>query len=400
MKVPTSLANAFRRNPFPVYAALRRVAPVIQLRRGVWAVFDYETVKRALVDQDAFSSRAAPPGGGPLDWLIFQDPPRHTALRALIARTFAPRAVASLETRVRAIADRLLDDALPRGQMDLVTEFAVKLPLLVIAEMLGLPVADTPRMTGWGAAIIGLGDTIYGGERAVRAGREYRAAREEMRPYLLGLVAERRAAPRDDLITRLAESEIDGERLTDDDIFSFFELLLLAGTETTTNLIANTILCFFEHPEQYARVRSAPELVPAALEEVLRYRTPVQMVFRAAARDITLRNRVIPQGALILAMVGSANRDPRQFPNADRFDIGRTGQPHVGFGHGAHFCIGAALARLEGRIAITTLLERAADLQRATRRPWVPRTGINVHGPSSLPVRVAAARTSSQVGRS
>ena len=390
MMIPTALANALRRNPFPVYAVMRRVAPVIQLRPGVWAVFDYATVKRVLVDQESFSSRAAPPGGAPLDWLIFQDPPRHTALRALITRTFAPRAVASLETRIRAIADRLLDDALPRGEMDLVTEFAVRLPLLVISEMLGLPVEDTARMTGWGAAIIGLGDTIYGGERAARAGREYRAAREEMHPYLLGLLAARRAARRDDLITRLAESEVDGERLTDDDIFSFFQLLLLAGTETTTNLIANTILCFFEHPEQYARVRAAPELVPAMLEEVLRYRTPVQMVFRAAARDVPVHDRVIPEGGLVLAMVGSANRDPRQFPKADQFDIGRTGQPHVGFGHGAHFCIGAALARLEGRIAITTLLERTTDLHRATRRPWVPRTGINVHGPSSLPLRLSA----------
>lgn len=381
------LADAFRRNPYGVYSVLRRVSPVIRLRKGIWALFSHDDVRRALVDHEAYSSRAAVPGGTPLDWMIFQDPPRHTALRALVTRTFAPRAVANLETRISAIANGLLDDVASRGEMDLVTEFAERLPLLVISEMLGVPHTDAPRMTRWGDAIIHVGDALYGGERAVRAGTGYRAAKEEIRPYLTALLADRRVQPRNDLLTRLVSADVDGARLTDEEIVSFFELLLLAGTETTTNLIANTMLCFFDHPAEYARVRQDLALLPAAMEEVLRFRSPVQMVFRVASRNLTVGGRTILGGDLVLVMIGSANRDPLHFPRAGQFDITRTGVSHVGFGHGAHYCVGAALGRLEGRVAVAALLERLPDLHRADRGAWAPRTGINVHGPRSLPVR-------------
>ena len=172
---------------------------------------------------------------------------------------------------------------------------------------------------------------------------------------------------------------------------SFFELLLLAGTETTTNLIANTMLCFFRHPEQQARVRDDRALLPTAIEEVLRFRSPVQMVFRATTRNLSVGKRTIPRGAIVLAMIGSANRDPRHFQQADRFDATRTGAAHVDFGHGAHYCVGAALGRLEARVAVAGLLDRLPDLHRAERGPWAPRTGINVHGPRSLPVRFRRA---------
>jgi cytochrome P450 len=384
--VLTFLNDALRRDPYPVYAAMRRFRPVANVnRRGIWALFDFESVKRALTDPEAFSSRAAPPGGAPLDWLIFMDPPRHSKLRALIARTFTPRSVANLEPRIAALASSLIDAVISRGEMDLVTELAERLPLLVIVEMMGMPLDDAPRVLPWADAILHLSDGIAGGERAARAFAAYRAAKAEMQPYLHDLVAERRAAPRDDLLTRLVESEVDGERLTEDEIFSFFQLLLLAGTETTTNLIANSVLCFLEHPDQLARLRATPELLPGAIEEVLRFRTPVQMVFRMTTRDVELRGRVIPEGRLVLAMVGSANRDARQFPNANRFDMTRTGA-HVGFGHGAHFCIGAALARLETRVALSALLDRFSDIRRAGGA-WAPRTGLNVHGPRSLPIR-------------
>ena len=171
MMLLTVLADAFRRNPYPVYSVLRRVSPVIRLRDGIWALLGHDDVKRALVDQEAYSSRAAVPGATPLDWMIFQDPPRHTALRALVTRTFAPRAVADLEMRIRAIANSLLDEVASRGEMDLVTDFAERLPLLVISDMLGVPHADAPRMTRWGDAIIHVGDALYGGERAA-AGRD------------------------------------------------------------------------------------------------------------------------------------------------------------------------------------------------------------------------------------
>jgi cytochrome P450 len=391
----TRLTDALRRDPYPAYAVMRRVAPVCRLRAGVWALFDHDSVRRALNDPACFSSRAAPPGGSPLDWLIFLDPPRHSRLRALIARTFTPRAVAALEPQIDALAHRLLDVVIPRGECDLVTDFSAPLPALVIVALLGVPDADAHRVGPWGDAIIGLGETVAGGERAARAAARYRAAKEEMQPYLAALLDARRAEPRDDLLTRLVQAEVDGERLTEEEIFGFFQLLLLAGTETTTNLISNTVLCLLRHPAQRARLDADMGLLPAALEEVLRYRSPVQMVFRATTNDVTLRGRTIPAGQLVLAMVGSANRDPRHFPAAGRFDITRAGQPHVGFGHGPHYCIGAALARLEARVALTALFSRAGDLRRRDRDGWLPARGINVHGPRSLRVRftpVAAPR--------
>lgn len=388
MTLAGRLTDALRANPYPLYGVLRRTRPVLRVRRGVWALLDHESVRRALHDPAVFSSRAAPPGGAPLDWLIFMDPPRHTRLRALIARTFTPRAVASLEPRIEAIVHALLDAGIGAGEFDLVRDFAERLPLLVILELLGVPAGDAGRMGRWSDAIIGLGDMVVGGDLAARAGATYRAAKEEMRPYLDDLVADRRAAPRDDLLTRLVEAEVDGERLTDEEIFGFFQLLLLAGTETTTNLIANAMLCLFEHPAQRRALAESPALWPAAIEEVLRYRSPVQMVFRETLHDVELHRRTIPAGQLVLAMVGSANRDPEVFPRASRFDIHRDAQPHVGFGHGAHYCIGAALARLESRVALSALLARAPALRRATSGGLPPVRGVNVLGPRTLPVRV------------
>jgi cytochrome P450 len=371
-----------------MYTLLRRTRPVLQVRRGVWALFDHESVRRALHDPVEFSSRAAPPGGAPLDWLIFLDPPRHTRLRALIARTFTPRAVSSLESRIEAIVHRLLDEAIAAVQFDLVRDFAERLPLLVILELLGVPVEDAGRMGRWSDAIIGLGDMVLGGDLAARASASYRAAKEEMYPYIVDLVTLRRREPRDDLLTRLAEAEVDGERLTDEEIFGFFQLLLLAGTETTTNLIANATLCLFEHPAERRALADAPALWPGAIEEVLRYRSPLQLVFRAAAHDVELHGRTIPAGHLVLAMIASANRDPGVFANASRFDIHRDAPSHLGFGHGAHYCLGAALARMEARIALTALLARAPTLRRATRGTLPPVRGLNVLGPRTLPVRV------------
>jgi cytochrome P450 len=382
------IADAFRRNPYPGYTTLRRVAPVLRLpRRGVWAVFDHESVRRALHDPAVFSSRAAPPGGAPLDWLIFLDDPRHGELRALVARAFTPRAIAALEPRITAIANDLLDQVMARGVMDLVADFAARLPVLVIAEMLGVPRTAEIAITRWSDAILHLGDTILGGQRAARAIQAYRAAAGEMRPFMDQLLAARRAEPRDDLLSRLAHATVEGTRLTDAEIFSFFQLLLLAGTETTTNLISNAMVCLLDHPAQLERLRGTPELIPAAIEEVLRFRTPVQMVFRATTRAVTLRDRTIPAGQLVLLMVGSANRDPLSFPDPARFDIGRVPVPHVGFGHGAHYCLGASLARLEARVALATLLSRTRDIRRAHRGSWRPRTGLNVHGPVSFPIR-------------
>ena len=390
--IPGFLVAALRRNPYPVYSAMRKIAPVLHDRvHGLWMLFDFESVKRALNDHEAFSSRAAPPGDKPLDWLIFLDPPLHTKMRAIVMRTFTPRAIASLEPRIRERTDTLLDEVIERGTMDLVVDFADRLPVMVIADMIGVP-EDVSRLRGWTDAILHLGDAVGGGEAAARAIRNFRAAKDEMRPYLHELLEARRASPKDDLLTRLVEAEVDGERLGLEEILGFFQLLLFAGSETTTNLIGNAMLCFLERTDVLARVRANLDLLPAAIEEVLRYRTPVQLVFRSTARDVVMHGKTIPAGQLVLAMVGSANRDRKQFENADRFDITRQPNAHVAFGHGAHFCIGASLARLEGRIALARLLERLDGLRGESRKPWPPRSGLNVYGPTSLPVQFEKGR--------
>ncbi|HZY84837.1 MAG TPA: cytochrome P450 [Gemmataceae bacterium] len=381
------LSEEMRRNPYPVYDQLRAAAPVLHYPRAdFWLVFDYDGVKRALTDHDAFSSRAAPPGGGALDWLIFFDPPRHTKLRALIQRAFTPRSVAGLEPRIRELSRELLAPALPRGAMDLAADYSVPLATRVIADMLGIPAADQPGLKRWVDVILTLIYAVTGGEAAARAAHEVGAVTAEMSAYLPGLLAQRRAAPRDDLLTRLAEAEVDGERLTEREILNFFQLLLLAGSETTTNLVNNAILCFLEHPDQLARLRAAPELLPSAIEEVLRYRSPAQAMFRQTRRDVEMHGQVIPAGKLVLAMIGSANRDLQQFPDADRFDVTRDPNPHLAFGLGPHFCLGAPLARLEARVALADLLG-LPGLALASAEPWEPRQAFHVHGPARLPVR-------------
>lgn len=387
------ISDDMRRDPYPLYDQMRSVSPVLAVPGGqIWMIFDYEGVKCALHDHDAFSSRAAPPGGGPLDWMIFTDPPRHTKLRSIVAKAFTPRSIAGLEARIRELSRQLIDRVIERGEMDLCADFAAPLPILVIAEMLGIPIADRDRFTRWRDTILNLAETLGGGEAGARAEREFRAAKEEIRAYLADLLPARRRAPEDDLLTRLVEAEVDGERLSEGEILDFFLLLLLAGSETTTNLISNAILCFLEHPGELARLRASPDLWPSAIEEVLRYRSPIQSVFRAPRRDVEMHGQMIPAGKLVMAVVGSANRDPKQFEAPDRFNVARAPNPHLAFGYGVHFCIGAALARLEAKIALPDLVSRLRGLRLASDAPWEPRQAILVHGPNRLPIRFEPGR--------
>ena len=268
---------------------------------------------------------------------------------------------------------------------------------MVIAELLGAPTDDWPHFRRWSDAVMGLAHTVAPGPEAERALERFRAAHGEMHAYLLPLLAERRAAPRDDLLTRLTAAEVDGEWLTDHEILAFFQLLLLAGHETTTNLIDNAVVAFHEHPDQLARLRGAPHLLSSAIEEVLRYRSPVQAAFRVTTRDVELHGQTIPARSLVLAMVGSANRDPRHFADAERFDVGREPNLHLAFGHGIHFCVGAPLARLEARVALPMLLEHLGDFAPAGDGPWEPREAFHVHGPSRLPIRFGPPRRSARV---
>src|SRR5882724_12529392 len=376
-----------RRNPFPVYDQIRGTAPVLQVPpSGRWMVFDYEGVKRVLSDHEAFSSRNGP------EWLVFLDPPRHVKLRAIISQAFTPRSVANLEPRIRELARQLLDQTIERGEMDLAADFSVPLPMLVITEMIGVPAADWPRYKRWSDAILKLANTFSRDEEAATTLTEYRAVTAEMRVFLPDLISQRRAARQDDLLTRLVEAEVDGERLTQEEVLGFVQLLLVGGQETTANLINNAVLCFIENPDQLARLHAAPNLLPSAIEEVLRYRSPVQWMPRATRRNVEVHGQVIPAGKLVLPMIGSANRDPRQFRDAGTFDITRDPNPHLAFGHGIHSCLGAPLARLEARIALADFLERIKGFELASDEPWEPRKALHVQGPSRLPISFTPGR--------
>ena len=380
------------RDPYPLYAALREASPVFEEpRTGLWLILDHAGVKQALEDPAAFSSRAAPPESTPGRWFIFADPPRHARLRGLVSKAFTPRSIAALEPRIRQIARELIGARLADGELDVAVDLAIPLPLLVIGELLGAPTSDLQRLRRWSDSMVGLVHTLSGGEAGARAEVAYGAASAEMQSFLAALIEERRALPKDDLLSRLLAADLDGERLSGDEIFAFFQLLLLAGHETTTNLIGNAVLSLAEHPAELDRLRARPELLPATIEEVLRYRAPVQMAFRRTTREVPLHGKTIPANKLVLLAIGSANRDPAQFKEPDRFDPGRDQGPHLAFGRGIHFCIGAALARLEARIAIGELLARTTQLELIPERPWEPRQSLHVHGPTSLPVRFQPA---------
>ena len=377
-----------RRNPFALYAQMRQAVPTFKAPPpfDMWMIFDYDGVKRAISDQQEFSSRVPAPD----NWFIFFDPPQHSKMRALISRAFTPKSIAALEPRISDLSRKLLDNVLTRDVVDIATEYSVPLPMTVIAEMIGIPPSDWQRFREWSDVILKLSYTMRGmegDEESARALAGFRTVTMEMNDYLTKMIAERRAAPRDDLLTRLVDAEVDGERLTQHEILGFFQLLIVAGQETTANLINNALICFMEAPDQLARLRASPELLPSAIEEVLRYRSPIQWLMRTPRKDVEVNGKVISPGQLILPIIGSANRDPKQFTEPDRFDITRDPNPHVAFGHGIHACLGAALARMESRIALSDLFNRFKHFELATKEPWPPRKALHIHGPANLPLR-------------
>lgn len=379
-----------RRNPYPAYEQLRSQTPVFNdPTSGLWVALDYDSVKRVLTDHELFSSRL-----GPALWMIFLDPPKHTKLRALISQAFTPKSIANLEPRIVQLCHQLLEPLLERDEIDLVADFSAHLPMLVISEMLGLPPADEPQFWRWNEVILNMSYNFSGGADAVGVKDAFNAATAEMNDYLGALLAERRSGPKGDLLTRLLQAEVDGERLSQEDILGFFQGLLVAATETTTNLINNAILCLIENPGQSEKLRAVPGLLPSAIEEALRYRSPLQWMFRVTRQDVELHGCRIPAGKIILAMIGAANRDPKQFPEPDRFDITRDPNPHIAFGHGVHFCLGAVLARMEARVALDHLLKSIEQIELAGSKNWEPRKGLHVHGPVKLPLKFRARRKS------
>src|SRR5437660_3699873 len=263
-------------------------------------------------------------------------------------------------------------------------DYSIPLPMRVIADLIGIPGADWLRFKHWSDVILKLSYARSGDEEAKEGVSECGGVSAEMNTYLAEMIEQRRITPKDDLLTRLIKAEVDGERLTQAEILGFFQLLVVAGQETTTDLLNNAILCLMENPDALAQLRTAPELLPSAIEEVLRYRSPLQWVMRTPRRDIEMHGQMISAGKLVLPMIGSANRDPRQFPDAGKFNIRRDPNPHIAFGHGIHSCLGAALSRLEARICLGDLIGRLKGLELVSTDPWEPRKGVQVDGPGAL----------------
>jgi cytochrome P450 len=370
----------------PSLRALREASPIrYDEQFHMWQVFRYDDVQRILSDPSTFSSNQGNLAGELIAAsLISMDPPQHRRLRSLASEAFTPRRVQQLEAHITELAKDLLDAVVDRGHMDIITDFAYPLPTIVIAELLGVPTEDRDQFKHWSDTIvreIGLPPT------------EPRSnAQTEFIDYLYQQIDQRRQAPRNDLLSAFIAAETDGEKLSNSDIAITSALLLIGGHETTTNLIGNAFLCFFEHPEALEELRADRTLIPNAIEEVLRYWSPLVCTFRLALKDTQINGQSIKAGEYVQVFFPAANRDEVMFPDSNRFDIHRTPNRHVAFGYGAHYCLGAPLARLEGAIALRVILERFSSIQYAPEALFEPLDSMITQGVKHLPITFTVAR--------
>lgn len=385
-------------DPFPVFRVLRDHAPVYWSDiLGGWVLTRYEDVKLALSDRRFSADRIRPffnalPEGPRAEyrelgesiarWAVFHDPPEHTRLRGLMNKAFTGAAIEKLEGRIQAIVDELLNRVGPAGERDLIADFAYPLPASVILEMLGLPRADLDQIKSWSDELAHfVGSSVNTPDKYVRATSSIR----EMNAYFRAAIERHRARPGDDLLTALIEAREKGAVLGDDELIAICVLLVFAGHETTTNLIGNGILSLLRHPDELDRLRTGGTTIEAALEELLRYDGPAAAGVRVAKEAILLHGVTIEEGDRVFAMLHAANRDERVFADPDRLDLGRRENRHLSFGHGIHFCIGAPLARLEGRIALQSLLARYPRMRLMDPNPpWSD--SLVLRGVRSLPV--------------
>ncbi|HKW92552.1 MAG TPA: cytochrome P450 [Methylomirabilota bacterium] len=383
----------FVADPYPTYHRLRAEDPVHHSPLGFWVLTRYADVIAMLRDPRLVKEPIAafvaqrfgmtvPPGLGLS--MLDRDPPDHTRLRGLVSKAFTPKALERLRPHIQQIVDGLLAQVEARGEMDLIEEFAYPLPVRVICEMLGVPVADHERFKHWGLDVARGLDAIMLPPDSEVAKRSM-AGRHGLSEYFRELIAERRAAPREDMLSALIAAEEAGDKLNNDELLATCILLLVAGHETTVNLIGNGTLALLRHPDQLRRLREQPGLIGSAVEELLRYDGPVQRTARIPSADVTIGGQVIPKGEMVMPFLGAADRDPTQFPDPDRLDIGRTDNRHIAFGLGVHFCLGAPLARMEGQIAINTLVQRMPKLALATDKPEF-RQSLTLRGLQTLPV--------------
>ena len=369
------VAQPFRYDPYAQYAEWRANGPIrYEAGWNGWTVTGYEAVAALLRDNrlgadrsDLFFGDLDPGRQRRLAYLariqrammLFADPPRHTRLRGLVNRAFTPRVVMSLRGEIQAVIDRLLDDVAGQGRMDVIRDLAYPLPTMVIARLLGVPPEDRERLKAWSddfARFIG------GGAMLSDIPERADASMREMSAYLRDIVAAKRRAPGVDLISGLLGAEERGDILDEDELYATCILVLIAGHETTTNLIGNGLLALLLHPGERTRIRAIPALLSTAIEEVLRYDSPVQVTSRIVREPFAWQGHAFETGQFVDLWLGAANRDPIRFPEPDRFDLARPDNRHLAFGYGAHFCVGAPLARLEGELALATLLRHFEDM--------------------------------------
>ncbi|WP_437774356.1 cytochrome P450 [Sorangium sp. So ce1097] len=362
-----------------------------------WQLFRHADIHRVLSDPATFSSdmsRFIPPQA---DFDLFSrgnfvrmDPPMHRKLRDLVSQAFTPRMVSGLAPRIAALTSELLDGVGDAERFDLVGALAYPLPVVVIAELLGVPVADRESFRRWADTLLSREDTGRLPDEAMM--NRMAPTLREMNEYLLAHIRQRRVRPTDDLIGKLVQAEVDGHRLEDEEIVGFVGLLLIAGHITTTALVGNAILCLDEDPAAAAELRADPAGIPAAIEEVLRYRPPFPRLARRTTTEVELGGKRIPADRILMLWLASANRDPAQFEEPDRFNIHRKPNPHLSFGYSIHFCLGAPLARLEAKIALEMLLERYLSIAVARDERGEFFNPFTMISAKRLPVDVRAAQ--------
>ncbi|MGG3691599.1 cytochrome P450 [Heyndrickxia ginsengihumi] len=348
-------------NPFPIYEEFRKHSPVrYDQERNCWDIFLYEDVDYVLKHYELFSSEQQRLIRR--DNMLRMDPPRHKQLRDLVNKGFTPRAIKELAPRIQEITEQLISNVLDQGEMKMIDDMAMPLPVIVIADLLGVPAEDREKFKVWSDILVkGVEDPQPEVYEAVK--REQEDVHQQLKEYLSYILERRRFHPQDDIISSLLSAEIDGNKLTETEILDFSILLLAAGNETTTNLITNGVRLMTEIPDIQRQAKSDLSLIPSMVEEVLRYYSPVQAPSRIAKQDIELQGESIKKGDIVVAWVGSANRDEAKFPAANTFQIDRKPNQHLSFGKGIHFCLGAPLARLEAQIAFEKMFTHFTNIR-------------------------------------
>ena len=389
-------------NPYPLFHRLRTEDPVHwDVFLHTWVVTRYtdvlEVLHRFSADRTHTPAKLQAMGLGDMSpiaklmvkQMLFMDPPAHTRLRSLASQAFSPARVAVLRTHIRDIVKRLLDHVQDKGEMDVIRDLGEPLPAIVTAEMLGVPTADRHRLKAWSADFAEmLGNFQHNPEHAPRMLR----AVEEMTSYFKDQVLAQRDHPREGLVHSLMTAEVDGDRLTDEEVVATCIVTMVGGLETTTNLIGNGVLTLLRHPEQLERMREDLSLIPSAVEEMLRYESPSQHTGRLAPDDVEMGERLIRKGQAVMAVMAAANRDPERFPDPERFDVSRTDNRHLAFGYAAHFCFGAALARVEGQEVFEAIARRLYDLELQPQTlTW--RNNLGLRGMTALPIKFRGSKT-------